>query len=266
MDMLKKRKDLSKKLLYGFIGLAIIFGLFLGIYFGDYLNFLKYNHSDNSEKIKISLEPFVPEEGVAYISVPAIGPEGEGVSTLLAVKAEEGIGRTLVDIDSLLFWVDTQNSIRIAKNVAENITGLNTDLYDMTFSIVANASLIGGESAGAALALASIAALTGNKLRSDVMITGAVNHDGSIGPIGGVLEKARAAKDVNASLLLVPLLQSSEIVYTESEHCEKYGFMEWCTTERIPEKIDISQDIGIDVREVGSIQEAYKYFLEKEVI
>ena len=92
------------------------------------------------------------------------------------------------------------------------------------------------------------------------MITGTINHDGSIGPIGGILEKAKAAGDIDASLFLVPLLQAQEIVYEESEHCEKFGFMEWCSIERIPKQIDISQEAGIEVKEVGSIQEALDYF------
>lgn len=236
--------------------ILIVLGILAGIYLENEFDVLE---EQEIESVEIDYE--VDGEGYSYISVPAIDNEGNGVSTLLMVKAEPGTGKTLVDIDSLLFWVDTQNSIRMAKLVAENVTGLETDMYDMTFSIMANASLIGGESAGAALALASIAALKGDELRKDVVITGTVNHDGTIGPIGGILEKAQAAKETKASLFLVPLLQSNEITYEESQHCEKFGFMEWCTTERIPKKVNIMEEAGIEVIEVGSIQEAYEYFV-----
>lgn len=263
----KKGKKVSKKddgnsIFYGLILIMLLVGLVAGMYAEYFFDLVSNDNSYVQEETKTT--NFEIEEGTAYIGVPAVSNTGEGVSTLLAVKAEPGTGKTLVDIDSLLFWVDTQNSIRMAKKVAENITNLSTDNYDLTFSVVANASLIGGESAGAALALASIAALTGDKLRDDVMITGTVNHDGSIGPIGGVLEKATAAKQANIKIFLVPLLQSNEITYDENEHCEKFGLMEWCTTERIPKQVNIGDELDIEVVEVGTIKEAYSYFVVKK--
>ena len=251
----KKSKGNYKFIFYIFMGFFIALGMFFGLY-GDKILIV-------NPEIEI-IEDIIIEEGVAYVSVPAIGPDGSGVSTKLIVKAEKGTGKTLVDINGLLFWVDTQNSIRMAKKVAEEVTGLNTNNYDMTFSINANASLIGGESAGAALAMASLAALLGDKLKEDVMITGTINHDGTIGPIGGVLEKARAAKEGNINLFLVPLLQGTEVIYGEIEHCEKFGLMDWCSIERIPKKIDIKSESGIEIIEVGSIVEAYSYFVDKE--
>ena len=64
-----------------------------------------------------------------------------------------------------------------------------------------------GPSAGAALTIATIAALKHDSIRSDVVITGTINADGTIGQIGGVLEKAQAAKDIGAKLFLVPVGQ-----------------------------------------------------------
>jgi uncharacterized protein len=205
---------------------------------------------------------FIPLEGenTAQIVVPAIDQEGNGVPTNLAVTVKEGTGKTLVDIDSLLFWVDTQNSIRKAKLVAQQQTNLDLDLYDITYKIDAQASLIGGESAGAALTIATIAALENKELRDDVVITGTVNHDGTIGPIGGVLEKAGAAKDIGLRRILVPLLQSKEVAYEEQEHCEQFGNMDWCTIERIPKAVDLAKETGIEIIEVSTISEAMEYF------
>ena len=196
----------------------------------------------------------------ASINIPAVDKEGNGVLTQLIVKAEPGTGKTLVDIDSLLFWVDTQNSIRIAKLVAKEITMMDLDKYDLTFKVNANATLIGGESAGTALALATIAALQNKTLRSDIMITGTMNHDGTIGPVGGILGKAKAARDVGATKLLVPLLQSREVVYETREHCETLGFTEFCWAEQTPKIINVHQETGVELIEVGSIQEAIVYF------
>ena len=246
--------------MYPLLIIGILVGLTAGMYIQHFFSVVEFE-DEEIEPVTLDRENFVKDERTAYISVPAVDNVGNGVATILAVKAEPGTGKTLVDIDSLLFWVDTQNSIRMAKRVAENITNQSTENYDMTFSIMANASLIGGESAGAALALASIAAITGEKLSEDMMITGTVNHDGSIGPIGGILEKAKAAEDVGSTKFLVPLLQSNEVTYEEIEHCEKFGLMEWCTTERIPRKVNIQDEAGIEIIEVGTIKEAYNYFV-----
>jgi uncharacterized protein len=250
----KKKLQQKLKLMSGLL-LVLLFGIFIGV-IGQEL------FKDNEPIISGTVEnEILISDNVGFIKVPAINSNGTGISTELFVKLEKGSGRTLVDIDNLLFWADTQNSIRMAKLVSENITGVKLDDYDLTFSINANASLIGGESAGAALALASIAAIQNITLNETVMITGTVNHDGSIGPIGGVLEKAKAAKQVGAIKFIVPLLQGNEIIYETIEHCETFGIMEWCSTERIPKQVDIANESGLEVIEVGSIEEALTYFI-----
>ena len=184
----RQRRKLQQKLkLTSSLLLILLFGIFIGV-IGQSMFWANEPISSEQAENEILLE-----DNVGFIRVPAINSNGTGISTELIVKLEQGSGRTLVDIDNLLFWADTQNSIRMAKLVSENITGVNLDNYDLTFSINANASLIGGESAGAALTLASIAAIQNIILNKSVMITGTVNHDGSIGPIGGGLEKAKAA-------------------------------------------------------------------------
>jgi len=220
------------------------------------------------EEFELSVEEenavndFVSLDGSTRVEmkIPAVDSEGEGVNTVLTVEASPGTGRTLTDIDNLLFWADTQHSIRIARRVAENITKKRVDDYDIVYTIEANASLIGGPSAGAALVIATIAALEGRELRDDVMITGGINHDGTISPVSAILEKAKAARSAGATLFLVPLLQSRDVVYEESEHCEVFGYSEICTTETRPRKIDVSKEAGIEVREVETVEDAMGYF------
>jgi predicted S18 family serine protease len=93
------------------------------------------------------------------------------------------------------------------------------------------------------------------------MITGAINHDGTIGPVGNVLEKAKAAKEFGAELLLVPMLQSTESTYETYKYCEKVGVAEVCTTEHRPKTVNVSEETGIAVVEVQTVQEALKYLL-----
>lgn len=201
-------------------------------------------------------------ENAVRMYLPAVDNKGEGVLTLLTVEAHPGKGRTLVDIDNLLFWADTQHSIRVAKKVAQEITKINLSNYDIIYNIYANASIIGGESAGAALTIATIAALQNKTLNDKVIITGTINHDGTIGPVSAIMAKAKAAKAGGANLFLVPLLQSREVVYETRKHCEKIGPAEFCSIEQVPKRINVSEEANITVIEVGSIEEAIAYFIK----
>ncbi len=215
-------------------------------------------------EVEESTESFFSLKDSTKVSMylPAVDAEGKGVNTILKVEAAPGSGRTLTDIDNLLFWADTQHSIRIARRVAENITGKRMQDYDIVYTIEANASLIGGPSAGSALAIATVAVLEDKKLKDNVMITGSINHDGSVGPVSAILQKAGAAKEKGADLFLVPLLQSRDVIYETSEHCEVFGHTEICTTETKPRKITVEEEVGIAVNEVASVQEAMEYFFE----
>jgi len=192
--------------------------------------------------------------------VPAVNDNGKGVITTLGVEAMPGSGKVLVDIDNLVFWDDTQTSIRTAKTVTHYITNKDINKYDLVYAINTNASMIGGPSAGAAIAIATIAAIENKKLRDDVMITGAISPDGSIEPVSAVSAKAAAAKQINMSLFLVPPGQSTEIVYDITKKCSMIDNIEYCSIEQVPRKIDISKEVGIKIVEVSTVEEALKYF------
>lgn len=227
---------------------------------------------ETAEKDKIPEISYTPNTFIATenettveMKLPAIDINNTGVATTLKVTARpRGTGRTLVDIEGLLFWADTQQSIRVAKQVAANITGIDVDKFDLTYSIKAQASLIGGPSAGGALTIATIAALQGIPPASNVMMTGAINHDGTIGPVSEILEKAKAAKKAGAIVFLVPLLQSRDIIYETTEHCETYGGAEFCTQETRPIRVDVSKEVGIEIIEISTIQEAMDYFFNNK--
>lgn len=196
----------------------------------------------------------------ASMRVPAVDQEGRGVSTILTVQVVPGSGRSLANIDNIFFFMDTQNSIRTAKHVAEDITGEDMGKLDVIYTIAAEASVIEGPSAGAALAIATIAAIEKEGLDTSVMITGTVNEQGVIGPVGGILEKAKAAKAIGAGLFLVPQNQGTSTTYETQRTCETIGSREICTVEQVPVKADISAEAGIEIREVRTIEEAMGYF------
>jgi uncharacterized protein len=210
------------------------------------------------QKIVIGQAPVI---GRATIYIPAVDEEGNGVATTLKVEAKPGNGKVLVDINNLLFWIDTQYSIRTAQRVAQNITKIDVSNIDLIYTIEINATAIEGPSAGAALTIATIAALENKTLNTSVMITGTINPDGTIGPVGGIIPKAKAAKDVGATLFLVPEGQGTQVNYIPIRQCERIGPITYCTVEYKREKVDVIKEAGISVKEVSDINEALKYFL-----
>ena len=242
----------------------LIIGIALGAYIGGFLSsetITYYNYTHTIEAFRPYMEMFNETNvSAATIVVPAVDQDGNGVATMLDVHIMPGTRRALVDIDKLLFWTDTQNSIRVSRSVSENITGIDLSYYDIIYSIRANASVIEGPSAGAAMTIATIAALLGSDLDTTVMITGIVSHDGTIGPVGEILPKAIAAREIGASLMIVPPGQSEQVVYENREHCQYVGITRICSMERVPRKIDIEAESGVRVVEVGTIQEAMVYF------
>jgi uncharacterized protein len=244
--------------------LALLIGIAVGAYIGGFMSsetITYYNYTSTVASFKPLSDLFNDTDvSGAEVIVPAVDEDGNGVATVLEVQIVPGSRRALVDIDKLLFWTDTQNSIRVSRSVAENITGMDLSFYDIVYSIRANASLIEGPSAGAALTVATIAALIGEEPSSRVMMTGTINHDGTVGPVGEILPKAMAARGMGAEVFLVPLGQSEQVIYENREHCEMIGLSRVCNVERIPRRIDIGEESGIDVVEIEHVQEALDYF------
>jgi len=193
--------------------------------------------------------------------VPAVDQTSEGVITAITVGASKGTGQTLTNIDRILFWVDTQQSILTSRAVAQNITGLNLDEYDLIYTITANASVIEGPSAGAAITITTISALWNRTLNPNVTITGLIRPDGSIGPAGGITEKARSAEANNMTLFLVPKGTLKSDGTEREKSCRQLDGSEYCEVVYVPKKTDGIEGINIEVREVENISEALEYFM-----
>lgn len=248
------------------VGAGIIFAIVLGVFMG----YLLFGGSDT--KNVVVQNPIVSQfslKGVPYTSsgqalmyLPAVMRNDTGVSAHVIVSAKKGTGRITTNINNVLVADDTQQSIRMAVLVAGMHEGIDINTVDVNYDIRADASTLEGPSAGAAFTITTIAALRDQKLKNDVMITGTINHDGTIGPAGKIFEKASAAKEAGSSVFLVPLGASSEINYTQSEFCYTWGTYNYCQPEFIPEIINVSNDSGIDIVEVETLDDVLKYFLE----
>jgi uncharacterized protein len=239
----------------------IIFGVILIITFVFVGS--RYIHLGTNETKIITLSlnyTNITQERFVKIYVPAVDSEGKGVATVLKVGIKPGSGKVLVDINNILFWLDTQQSIQTAKKVAQEITKADLSKFDLIYSLDINATVVEGPSAGAAISIATIAAIEGKDLNNKVMITGTINPDGSIGAVGGIIPKAQAAKEVGANTFLVPSGQGTQVSYLPEEKCEQIGYFTFCTTTYKKKVENVGKSVGIEVVEVRNIREAMKYF------
>ncbi len=249
---------------------AVLLAVIVGFLIGSFITpqNLQTNQPSPTPQITPVIKTIVKEytppsntnKSFATLKIPAVDDQGKGVVTNLDVEILPGSGRILTNIDKLLFWVDTQTSIRTAKGVAEEYTHIDLSRYDIIYSVRANATVIEGGSAGAALAVATIAAIENTPLKQDVIMTGTINADGTIGSVGEVLAKAKAAKDVGATTFLTPPNQGTEKTYEKKKTCEKIGSTELCTVETIPKIVSIGDEVGIPIIEVKDVEEALGYF------
>lgn len=88
----------------------------------------------------------------------------------------------------------------------------DNDAISLPFEIRIDTDEIGGPSAGLAFALTLLDELTGGDLLDghDVAVTGTIEVDGSVGPIGGVVQKAAVVRQAGLDYFIVPAGQGDE--------------------------------------------------------
>lgn len=175
--------------------------------------------------------------GTARIGVPAVDTNGTEVMTYLEVELVPGKGRVLLSADPLT-GIQTQDSERIATQIAQNLTGLNFSQIDTIYTFYIDADVIEGPSAGAAMTVATVAAAQNKEIRGDASITGSINSDGTITAVGGVLEKAHAAAIVNNTYFLIPMDNEIHSYYVETLEQPAPG---WQISRLNVEKTNVTQ-------------------------
>lgn len=188
----------------------------------------------------------------------------EGLTLKCTVELHVGSGRVLVNTVPRI-GIDLQTSAQTATAVAEKFTGESLSKTDVVITVMAeeDVSVVDGPSAGAAIAIAMIAAIRGEALSNKTFITGTIMPDGSIGKVGGVAEKAEAAAARGGKLFLVPKGQGTIIVYKRVEKSvPPFIIITWEPIQMSLEEYLSQRGYNMIVREVSNISEAYKYFTQ----
>jgi len=133
-----------------------------------------------------------------------------------------------------------QSSGWIAVLLASMLEGINPTDYEFSFS---SGGWIDGPSAGGLMTVGVLAALRGAKVRDDVTMTGTINPDGTIGPVGGIPHKLDGAAKAGKKLVLVPIGQRYD--YDTNQ-------------EKLVDLVEAGKKLGVEVREVGTVFDAYE--------
>lgn len=126
---------------------------------------------------------------------------------------------------------------------------LGRDVADYKFSYEI-AGYVDGPSAGALMTSAVLAALLGDEIKKDVTMTGTINPDGTIGPVGGIPQKLEGVKKAKKKVMLIPAGQRRQ---------------EDANTGEEVDVIKKGDGMGITVKEVADIYEAYKELTGKNL-
>ena len=185
----------------------------------------------------------------------------EGALLNISTEIQPGKGRVLVQTTPLM-GVVFQDAANTAVFVAENKTSRQMSSSDIIFSITASNETPGvdGPSAGALMTLLTISAIDNNtKLNNSITLTGTIDDEGNIGQIGGVLEKAKAAKAGGKTLFLIPRENNQLVTYKYVER--KLGGFN--VIEKQSEVVDskeyIEKEVGINIEYVDTIDDVLKY-------
>jgi uncharacterized protein len=118
---------------------------------------------------------------------------------------------------------------------------------DYRFSIT---GAIDGPSAGALMTVGVLSLMNDTKLDPSITMTGTINPDGTVGPVGGIPEKVLGAADEGVKTVLIPVGQRN----ASSE-----------ATGELVDVVDLGRRNGVEVREVKDVYEAYHAFTGEDL-
>lgn len=206
------------------------------------------------------LIPNATAQSSITIIAPAVERTSDGLNGVLSyitVVTQEGSGHIYIDTWPLA-EIDIQGSARLAVQVACDAVHKNWKEYDFFITVRSDSPIIGGPSAGGAMTVALIASLQGWDLRTDVVMSGTINPDETVGPVGGLLAKAQAASEV-AEVFLIPEGQTT-ILVEEQKVVQQGIFTYVTTTQKEVNLVEEGEDLGLDVKEVYDIRDAVYEF------
>jgi len=201
------------------------------------------------------------EGHIVAVSIDNEDMEGVLIKFKLAVKP--GNGNIFIAISPHV-GVDLQTSLEMAREAAGKYLGINLSTYDIYLVIEApsEVGMVDGPSAGLMLTLAIVSAFEGIDI-SNICVTGAIDANGNVYPVGGIIEKAIACVNGGMEKLIIPKGQSTVVVY---EKVEKTIFPGFTVVVIEPREVDLNKYLEengykLNVYEASTLEEAIEIIM-----
>src|SRR3989338_6840791 len=211
------------------------------------------------------------ENDVYHLKLLAVQetPDGfTGSDADLFLELKEGSGRVFLDTFPVT-KMDTQISTRFAKEIACKHFNLDCDNYDYIFTIKSKSSIIGGPSAGAAIAALTTIAVLDLEYDPTITLTGTINSGGIVGPVGGVKEKLEAASAAGLQKVLIAkgtaLQKSFPIINTTLLNDTADGDKLHENASAINLITYEKENLSLDVAEVVDLDDVIFHLTEKQL-
>ncbi|WP_188596863.1 S16 family serine protease [Thermocladium modestius] len=134
-------------------------------------------------------------------------------------------------------------SSQMAAIMAASMADIPFTKYDFLVNSSSNTLEIGGPSASGYMTVGIFSLLDNRTLNSSVTMTGMIMPDGTIGPVGGIPDKIRAAASMGYKVVLVPYGQQ---IYTSP-------------TSAPVNLISLGKELGVTVIPVSTVYQAAHY-------
>lgn len=212
----------------------------------------------------MKLRYIMKNKAVAVVSALAcFGLYGAGTASysipVLTIKSD---GRTVVPRSGKLqkcpfTFVETTNATPVRVSIMEDVPSgagnsmrasvwlavttasltLNRDLSGETISFETS-GYVDGPSAGGMLCLAVMSAIEGRPFPDDFAMTGTIMADGTIGAVGGIAEKLRAASGNGIKRVCIPTFARMD--------------------ENFTDLLDLGKELKLEMYQVATVDEAYR--------
>jgi hypothetical protein len=130
---------------------------------------------------------------------------------------------------------------------ASLLLGINPSNFEFSFDV---AGRIDGPSAGALMTSAVLAGLLGDQIDPSITMTGTINPDGTIGPVGGIPHKIQGAAEAGKTTVLVPAGQRFDFDFTLQQSVDL---------------VQVGNQYGVEVILVPDIYTAYRLLTGSEL-
>lgn len=194
----------------------------------------------------------------------SIACQAETVSYSIPVLTVRSDGRTVVPGSGRLqkcpfSFFETTNATPVRVSIMEDVPSgagnsmrgsvwlavttaalaLNRDLSGETINFETS-GYVDGPSAGGMLCLAVMSAIEGRAFPDDFAMTGTIMADGTVGAVGGVAEKIRAASKAGVKRLCIPSSMRLDV------------------DDNYTDLLDLGKSLDIEIHQVTTIAEAYQ--------